>query len=622
MKIRFLVPTLAALLSVSACDKGKNKEGEPASPAKVTAKAEELVSSDDSVLGSTAPALDVAKTNELWSLAPTGTILGMVAAPGSAATLHSMMMGVIATAESRPMGAKLLSEMREELAGEIVNILDPASIAEAGIDLSGSAALFAVAKKKGYMLLPVTNRDAFRKVTKAKVETTDGLEVDRLDDDLVCTTNKDRYLCASSVALLKEFGSKVDGPLAKRVAALPLQYRGQAEFVMDVASMKDFDDEIDMDFDGQFSDPQLGIGTLRFGNGAITARGWFQAKALDKVAAAAAVPNGLGNSLASSKPSGLFSFRMPVPLIVSEMPPNDKKVAGLDLKKDVVGNLTGEFVGYTPQSEGLWGRLAIGLKDAAPFKELLNMGCGMAPAMGIPGIEVTPADGKCSAMIDVAKLPLPDPTIAKMFKEPVSIIAEVKADRFEITFGKESPTTDKPMSAMGKELLSQKWSFSMWTEGMGLASGPEMPWNEMPAAVPSEVADGIKMAVWMLSHVYEVGMAGGVRDDGVHGILHIATYAGDAPEVLKAYQAAVTKTLSSGKATEDFEAIRKKWPNSMAARGGTGGGSMMIAGVTGMLGAIAVPAFMKYQQKSIEAMGKFEEREAQMQEELRAAEGN
>jgi hypothetical protein len=612
MKLRFLVPTLAALLAVGAC-KGKGKKAESGkSPlTAVGEKAKELVPGTASA--NDAPAPNVALTNELWAIAPSNTVMGIVAAPGAASKLHSMMMNIVATAQARPLGAKLIAEKWGELKSEDINVFDLASIAGAGIDINGSAAIFMVAKKQAYVIIPVTDREAFRKVTKGKLETVDGIEVDQIEDDLVCAPKNDRYLCASTVALLKDFGGKVGGTLAKRVAELPSEYRGHAEFVMDIPGMQKIDDDFGGDFGGQMTDPQLGIGSIRLGNGSITARGWFQVKPLDKVAAAAGVPNTLAAALGATKPSSLFGFRMPMDAIIAEMPDKEENIAGLNLKTDVMGNFTGEFIGYTPQSDGLWGRMAMGVKDPAPFKKLLNMGCGMAPAMGIPGIEVTPGDGKCSALIDVAKLPLPDKTIATMFKEPVSIIAEVKADRFELTLGKEAPTTGKPVSAMGSELMGKSWNFSMWAEGMGIASGVELPWHQMPKDVPAEFADGIKMAIWMLAHVYEVGMAGAVRDDGIHGIFHVATYAGDKPEAFKAYQAAVTKTLASGTATADFGAIREKWPNSMAARGGTGAGSMMITGVAGALAAVAIPAFMKYQQKSVEAAEMFEKREKAME---------
>tara|TARA_R110002073_G_scaffold74100_8_gene181351 strand:- start:61429 stop:63279 length:1851 start_codon:yes stop_codon:yes gene_type:complete len=612
MKLRFLVPTLAALLAVGAC-KGKDKDSDTKPLAAVGEKAKELAKSGMSAANE-APAPDVAQTNKLWAIAPANTVMGLVAAPGAASKLHSMMMNIVATAEARPLGAKVLGELRKESKSEVIDAFDPASIRGAGIDLNGAAAVFMVAKKEAYIVLPVTDREAFRKVTKGTVETVDGVEFDRIEEDLVCAPKSDRYLCASTTEMLKGFGDKVDGALAKQVAELPSEYRGHAEIVMDIPGMAKVDDDFATDFDGQMSDPKLGIGAIRLGNGSVTIRGWFQVNPLNKLAAAVGVPNTLVASLGANKPSSILGFRMPMDAIIAEIPNKEEKLAGLDLKKDVMGNFTGEFVGYTPQSEALWGRLAMGIKDPAPFKTLLNMGCGMAPALGIPGIKVTPGDGKCSAMIDVAQLPLPDKTIAELFEKPVSIIAEVKADRFELTLGTEAPGTDKPISAMGSELMSKSWNFSMWAEGMGITSGAtDLPWKQIPETVEAETVDGIKMGLWILAQVYEVGMAGAVRDDGIHGVFHLGTYAGDSPEAFKAYQAAVTAALASGTATAEFDAIREKWPNSMAARGGTGAGSMMITAVTGVVAAVAVPAFMKYKQESMKAAERFEEKSTAME---------
>ncbi len=589
MKLRFLSPLLIAALATTSCSKDKDKDSAGELPTR----------------GSEAPLPDMAKTNDLWSLAPGGTVLGVVAAPGSAARLHSMMSNVLTTAEARPLGLKVLQKLREEAKAEPVDLLDAASIAKAGIDLSGGAALFMVGKKNGYMVLPVSDRAAFRKITEGTLETIEELEVDRLDDDLFCAPKNDRYLCASSVAALKGFGSKTDGALAKQVAALPATYRGEVEVAMDVIGMKKVDDDFDTDFGGQLSDPKLGIAALRFGNGAITARVWFQVKPLDKVVAASSVSNTLSKSIAETRPSGLISARVPVASLAADMP-SDQEFAGLNMKTDVVGNLTGEFAAFAPQSDSMWGRIAVGLKKSAPFRTLLNMGCGMAPAAGIPGIKVTPSDGKCEALVDVSKLPLPDPAIAKFFSEPVSITAEVKEDRFELTIGKEAKVTKNSVSALGQELMNKSWNVSLWAEGLALASGPDIPWGNLPEATP-ETIEGIQLGVWLLAHVYEVGMAGAVREDGLHGVFHVATYAGDPPEAYAAYEAAVTKVLGSGgQQLEEFAAIKKKWPDSMAGHGGSSAGGIMLTGISGVLAAVAIPAFMKYAQRSREAQKSME----------------
>lgn len=619
MKPRFLVPALAALFTVSACNEKDKKQGSEGSSVAIVGETGKLVAPDTSANG--AEVHDVENTNELWAMAPHNTIVGVVAAPGAVSKLYGMMMNIIVTAEAQPLGAMLLAEIREKSKDEVIDVLAPASIKDAGIDINGAAAIFFVSKNQGFLILPVVDREAFREITKGTLKTIDGMEVDQIEEELVCTAKSNRYLCANTVALLKEFGDNVNSRLASRIAELPSEYRGHVEYVMDFPGIKKVNDAFVDNLAGQVADPQLGISSIRLGNGSITMRGWFQMKPLDIAAAAASVSNTLTAALGASKPSSLFSLRVPMDGIIAEIPNKDEKIAGLDLKKDVMSSFTGEIVGYTPPGAGLWGRVAVGIKDPAPFKALLNMGCGLVPAMGIPGVEVTPGDGKCSAMIDVARLPLPDKAIGQMFEKPVSITAEVKADRVEVTLGKEEPATHKPLgsahkplSTMGSELMSKPWNFSMWTEGMSIANSVELPWNQVSAAVPADIADEIKMAVWMLAHVYEVGMTVGIRDDGLHSVMHVATYAGDAPEALKAYQATVAKTLSSGSASAEFAAIREKWPNSMAARGGTGAGSLMVTGLAGVLASVALPAFTKYQEKSEEAAEMFKQQAAEMQQ--------
>jgi hypothetical protein len=195
--------------------------------------------------------------------------------------------------------------------------------------------------------------------------------------------------------------------------------------------------------------------------------------------------------------------------------------------------------------------------------------------------------------------------MAQVIKKPLSVKAEVKSDQFAITLGKVAEVDEShKTSARGLDLLNNHWNFALWAEGISIVNGAEIPWNEM-AMLPPKVVDGIKLGIWMLSHVYEVGFAGAVRDDGIHGVVEIATYAGDPAPAYEAYQAAVLKALDAGSAKAEFAALSEKFPGTMAASqgNGTSAGSLLAAGFTGVIAAVAIPAFTKYVEKSKEAQG-------------------
>lgn len=595
MRLSTLVTTLSVTLVFSACSKkDKDKSGESPGSAPTATTIAAL------------PAIDSAKANALWELAPDDAIMGAVVLPGTGTRLQASFAEIVKVAEARPFGAKLIADLRAKAADEDINIFDPETFKKVGIDLELGAAMFMANKDVSYAIAPVSDRVAFRKLTGATVETIDGMEVDKHDDDFFCT-QKERYVCASSTALLKNFGAKGNGSFAKRVAGLPALYRGDAEFVIDIAALEKIEEmKPESEFYEFFSNPGLGVMAMRVGNGAFTLRGWMQATPKGKLEGADSVPTTLATAAAADKANAIYSMRVPAAAWADALSKEDQVLpGGISMQKDVLGNLTGEFVAYTPAKDKLSGTLSFGIKDPVPFKKLLNLGCGMAGGL-VQGVNATPGDGVCTATVDVAKLPLPDLSIAAMFPEPIEIHAEVTSDRVAIRIGKDGTLLKgAKVGTLGTDLMENKWNFSIWSEGISVAKDNSIKWNSMPD-LPPEALAGIKLGVWMLAHVYELGMAGAIRSDGVHGVMHVGTYAGDAPEAYAAYQAAATLSLDSGGADEAYAELAKKWPGTMAGHTGATGGSVLVAGITGVIAAVAVPAFTKYIERSKEMQREFE----------------
>ena len=153
------------------------------------------------------------------------------------------------------------------------------------------------------------------------------------------------------------------------------------------------------------------------------------------------------------------------------------------------------------------------------------------------------------------------------------------------------------MSKFGKDSLQNPSTFTLWAEGISMG-GLEAPLTEATKAMPSEAVEGLGLALWLFSHVYEFGFNAAIRDDGMSFEFRTSTYAGDPPEAYKAYQAALAKAIDTGDAS-DLKALAQKHPGTMAARQGMGGGgAIMTAALAGMGAAVAIPAFVKYKKLS------------------------
>lgn len=587
MKTQLCIAASVLLLAQGACS--KKKEGEDSSKSGSSAGAASAAG---------AP-LDLKGADALWALAPKETLAGGVIAPGAGAAVHGIMTELLRVVEARPLGALGAKTIRGNIAKMPVDILDLKAIKKAGIDLNGGAAAFAVGTGEdeiGFIVLPVTDRAAFRSLVGGTTKKVDGLEVDTIMD-LHCTQKEKRYVCATSVKALATFGAPVNGPLAKRVAGLPAKYRGQIEAVGDLAA-----ESLKAELSEELKNPKLGVVAARFGGGAFTVRAWIQGEPAGPLAGFPAAKGILSKGLLAQYPTGLFRAQLPPALWEAGLPGGDMELpAGLKMK-DVVGNLTGEMIAFAPGGATAWGRVALGIRDPAPFKTLMTMGCGLLPAAGLPGITVTPGDGKCAVSIDVSKLPLPKPELAAVFKGPIAVVAEIKDDQISIDIGAVSdPDTSVMITSTGKELMEDQWSFAMWAQSLSVVHGMGVPWGTLNEVAPAQAVDGIKLGLWLAAHLHEFGVAAAVREDGLHGFWHVATYAGDPPDAYAAYATAVNDSLDGKDTAAAFKTISSKWPDSMAGRQVSQGGSMILAGIGGMIAAIAIPAFEKYVERSKEA---------------------
>ena len=448
--------TLAiSLVFVVACKKNKAKDG--SSPAAVT-KQNQVGSQSDS-----------ASLDSLWALAPAGSMVGVVLAPGSATRLQAMLLETIRVIEMHPLGKNLGKKLREESASEKFDVLDPSAASKVGIDTERGAALFMLGKDDGLLLLPISDRGKFRELTGAQVMEEGGNEFDRLDADMFCTMKGDYYVCMNSIEKLSGFQlAKTTGPLAQSIARLPAGYRGDVEIAADLPKVREHEQFVDV-FDSMFANAKLGYAALKLGEGAVDIRAFMEATPKSYMEAAKNVSNSLADEAAKRNHVAHYHLRVPVGELSKHEDFEDQELpGGLSLKNDVIANLTGEILLSTPPGESLWGQIAVGIADKAPFEKLLTMGCGMLPAANIPGLSVKAGESRCDVLVDVAKLPIPDKNVAAMFEKPIPLAASIDDTALRLTIGTPQDVTGTNPAA--KEFL-QGWNFSVLASSISIGAG-------------------------------------------------------------------------------------------------------------------------------------------------------
>ena len=537
----------------------------------------------------------------LWALAPADTVLGVVVAPGATLKLYDMAAELLRVVEARPLGAELMVEGRKRISELPFNIFDRKAFLSAGLDLSRGAALFVDANKKGTIILPVSDRAAFRAFTDSALKTVAGTEVDVFGDAYFCTMRNALYVCMEDATKLVEHIAGTPSSLAERVYRLPSNYRGDAEAVIDLEAFKTLTGDSDPELDKNFSDLGLLAGVVKLGRGSISARAWMQATPkgdVAKIVSSGDTVGALSTGAGAMRPTSFARMIVPLAAFLDEVP-DQTLPGGASLRDDIFGKMTGEFVAYTPASETSWARFAIGITEAQNFRALLNMGCALIPPMDF--LEVERGENRCSFIVDVDKVAGLDDTMRSMFSGKLPMAVAVEEDQVSLTVGTEAPVVlSSSVSAIGRELLYKEWSYSLWTQNFSIVSGLGEPWSEVINSQPKDMREKLQFGLWLLAHVSEFAAAVSVQADGVHMLAHIGSYASDSDEAYKAYEAAVAKSIEVGDTSAEFAEIRRRWPQSQAAQQSAAAG-LFSEVFAELLARISVPAFVRYMQRSSSA---------------------
>jgi hypothetical protein len=595
--MRWLVVALA-LGAALGC--GKKKQAAPGEPGQQPATGAGATAPGGGAAPGPAPWTDT--TTALWAFAPPDAAFGLVIGDGvgeAARVATKTQIDAVATSAWAEQMMKALAEAREELG---FDPMDPAGWAKIGIDLKKGVALFVTPgagdEERPLAILPVVDRAAFRKKAEGKVETIDGKEIDRIDEDMVCMPKAERYLCAKTVADIEAAAKAHESKLAEKVKALPKDGRGDVEIYADLERIPDAKEAL----------AELGpVGSIAAAGGAarmlpdgIVVRGW----------AKGAMTGDVGRALQATAPRPEFDLRGgAVSLMRMVIPPkltflreldDAMPASNVDLRKDLFEQLTGEIAAVTAGKGLAAGALLLGLEDGERVKTALKNLCGMAAAFvakpGSPVAKLDVTERGCKAELAFGPL---EADLGALPNLPLEIGVDGKVLALwvgEVDLGKlKASGPSEAGSWETQQMLGAPASFLMWTRGLDVdvtLLPPKLQEMVIASKEGRMLIDGWTHAA---ATIYEIGAALAVNPDGASMVFRVTTFAGDPAEAIAAYRAALDKRRGGDGegARAALAEVAKKWPESKSGKRAalaTRGEAPLMGPAGGLVGA-GVAAF-------------------------------
>lgn len=522
----------------------------------------------------------------LWELAPQQAFGGIVVPDGSIARLRDAWLAIEEVVGSMAGAQDIIQTARRALDLPI-DLFDADVVAKAGIDLSLGAAVFFLPGQQTVISLPVADRAKFRAHTKGKRDVVDAIEID--DNKKlrgVCRVIRGRYVCAKTRDVLMNI--KPGPALAKATAGLAADLRGDVELYIDVkrstksAAVAEIAAPVFTEVSGVAAAVVVEGGTLR-------ARGAVIGSLGDAAGKSVGAPSPLAEAARAESPSAVLRAHVAV---LPELLPAAPVTLRAPLSwKALASSITGELLVYTPSIGRPALVAALGITKVEPFRAALQTLCS-----SVPGARLRWAKGACTGTVDPTGL-FPPGMMPVTGPFQVEAKVEDSAIRVEVTHPRIPGRDSAPaMSELGTEFLTGSYNLAIWGEAIGGA----LPSDSLLAsgkALPVINTDAARALVWAATHVYELGFGIGVDADGLSAELRISTFAGEPPEVLASYQRAMRAALQGDKVDID---LAKQDAESLVGRQGRiyASGAYLVAAVTGMISAIAIPAVVRYQEKA------------------------
>lgn len=488
-----------------------------------------------------------AKTQPLWAFSPADAAFGVVVADGAFAKVQAMAAGAEKMLAGGPGGAMVVAMIRKEAMAEIgLDPFNPAAwAANAGIDQSKGFAMFASTGGNVAVVLPVSDPAKFR----AAIKDNDG----DLGDGHCVMAQPGRYVCSDKLEYAKQTVAKHDSPLAQRAAQLPSWLRGDVELVTHLASFPNAMQEL-----APLRQALQTVGTLSMAanldNGALSVRAWLEGKRGGPVGGAMAALPGASLTGQSAGAVNWFHLRLPMELILATVPASVPMGPGLDFRRDVLDNLTGEIVTYSRGKHFLSENLVLALKDPAPVARAVEGACKLAMGAGVIA-KAKAGAGSCEGSIDLAGAMGHDPELAAIAAgmPPVPISLAVSGKNLEMKFGWPTPPSgnagDMASAGISKEIATGNWHGVWWgmaLDPLGVApSVLQQRVTKLLGGIDAEDRNKLALIRWLYGHMYDAGLAFALREDGMYALMEVTTFAADPPAAYAAHEAALGKLVAA-----------------------------------------------------------------------------
>ena len=479
----------------------------------------------------------------LWALAPDGATLGIVATPRAIAMADHAVADVRAAFKAAPELAPLAAQVDSALTEAFGS--PTGHFADAGIAPAKGGALFVVPGGKTIFVVPLGDRDKFL----AKVHGTKGKDEDKADAE-TCKTLRGYYVCVDSPELFARVGK---GDLEKQLGKLGT--RGEIEVIATDIPVMDAH--------------VTALGAVQLARGAATVH-----------ATVLGLPPALTSRFGTPvkprvdpKDAGFASVDLSA--FLEEVPPLPL-VAGVTLA-DVAHAIGGPLT-ITFPSGAFDFDLRVPLSSTAPVQTLLQH-CADLPPLAALG--ATSTKGSCRLTVPLIG------TTLEASVEGVELRIEARTPGQKTGGGVE-------MTAPGKQIAGEPWTFAFWGRGTFYAA-PALPIPSLQSA-PEDTQLGFRI----FTLIDELGFAVRVEHQELHAEVTARTIWANPDGVVAKLAAIPTDDVIHGRAGSAASAIASGASGSPFAADYKAGVAGLAAPVSvlGILAAVAVPAFLDYTHKA------------------------
>ena len=474
--------------------------------------------------------------DKLWALAPAGTVGAWVVTPYGVAQLGSAFERV-----KTILADPELAAVARPFTAVVTQVLGSPTgkLGDIGIDPTKGFAIFGL-DKGAVAVLPIGDRAKF--VASQQGSTADGVDTIH---GLVCKQAPAGYACATKLEQISLLGG---GRLRRSDAGARGDLEGYLAASLLGAGIQEADIAITLD-DGRLDAHAFLEGSFAPLSSLVAAR-----------------------SIAPDPSGGGFIVGNLAPLLALE------RAAGPTAK--LLQQFRGPFEA-TMSASALAFLARIPLIDPAPVQEVIDHCDQLGGMVGLP---MLPRDHVCHIDIPGALIPL-----------GVDVWIEDGELRVAQQKGPLVSSASVPRTPLGQDLSTASYPFALWGRGTLFATHL----SQALQAVETSKLPELPTMLRLVAQLSELGLGARVQPEGVHLRLYARTIWSNEASVAEGLAAISARDILSGKGDEAAAKLASAHPDSAFARdlAAGPGGMMMPVSIVGILGAVAVPAFMDYMKR-------------------------